>query len=57
VDGDETAIDELGALVRRADAVTMRLLAQIVQQAVGLADTELALGLLEQLRQAAEIEN
>ncbi len=57
VDGDSHAIDELVALIDRADAATMQLLAQITQQVVGATNQELALGLLEQLRQVAEIKN
>jgi hypothetical protein len=57
VGGDSHAIDELIALLGRADAATMQLLAQITQQVVGAKNQELALGLLEQLRQVAEIKN
>jgi hypothetical protein len=57
VDGDSHAIDELIVLLGRADATTMQLLAQITQQVVGAKQQELALGLLEQLRQLAEIEH
>jgi hypothetical protein len=35
----------------------MQLLAQITQQVVGVANQELALGLLEQLRQIGEMES
>jgi hypothetical protein len=55
VGGDSRAIDELIALIGRADAATMQLLAQITQQVVGVTNQDLALGLLEQLRQIGEI--
>jgi pimeloyl-ACP methyl ester carboxylesterase len=57
VGGDSRAIDELIALLGRADAATMQLLVDITEQVVGVKNQELALGLLEQLRQVAEIEN
>jgi pimeloyl-ACP methyl ester carboxylesterase len=57
IDRDKQAIDELVALLGRADPATRRLLADITQQVVGATDAELALGLLEQLRQIAQIEN
>ena len=53
VGGDSRAIDELIALLGRADPATMQLLAQITQQVVGVTNQDLALGLLEQLRQIA----
>jgi pimeloyl-ACP methyl ester carboxylesterase len=55
VDGDPRAIDELAALLGRGDPATMRLLVAITQQVVGVTDEELALALLEQLQQVAEI--
>jgi EAL domain-containing protein (putative c-di-GMP-specific phosphodiesterase class I) len=55
--GDARAINELVTLLGRADAPTMQLLAQITQQVVGATNQDLALGLLEQLRQIAQIEN
>jgi pimeloyl-ACP methyl ester carboxylesterase len=57
VGGDSHAIDELIALIGRADAATMQLLTDITQQVVGAKNQELALGLLEQLRQVSQIEN
>jgi pimeloyl-ACP methyl ester carboxylesterase len=57
VGGDSRAIDELVALLGRADTATMQLLAQITQQVVGATNQDLALGLLEQLRQIAQIED
>jgi pimeloyl-ACP methyl ester carboxylesterase len=57
VSGDARATDELVALLGRADAATMQLLAQITQQVVGAQNQDLALGLLEQLRQVAEVAN
>jgi hypothetical protein len=57
VDSDTRAINELIALLGRADAATMQLLVQITQQVVGVTNQDLALGLLEQLRQIAEIEH
>jgi pimeloyl-ACP methyl ester carboxylesterase len=57
VGGDSQAISELVALLGRADAATMQLLAQITQQVVGVTNQDLALGLLEQLRQIAELEH
>ena len=57
VGGDARALNDLVALLGRADAATMQLLAQITQQVVGAKNQELALGLLEQLRQIAQIEN
>jgi pimeloyl-ACP methyl ester carboxylesterase len=57
VGGDSRAIDELVALLGRADTATTQLLAQITQQVVGATNQDLALGLLEQLRQIAEIED
>jgi len=57
VGGDSHAISELIALLGRADAATMRLLAQVTQQVVGATNQALALGLLEQLRQVEEIEH
>ena len=45
------------ALLGRADAATMQLLADITQQVVGAKNQELALGLLEQLRQVGQIQN
>jgi pimeloyl-ACP methyl ester carboxylesterase len=53
IGGDASAIDELVGLLARADSATMRLLSDITQQVVGLRNEGLALGLLEQLRQAA----
>jgi pimeloyl-ACP methyl ester carboxylesterase len=57
IDGDQRAIDELAALLGRAEPATVRLLSDITQQVVGAADEELALGLLEQLRQVAQTEH
>jgi pimeloyl-ACP methyl ester carboxylesterase len=57
VGGDARAIDELIALLGRANPATTQLLAQITQQVVGVTNQDLALGLLEQLRQVAEIKN
>jgi hypothetical protein len=57
VDGDSHAIDELIVLLGRADPATTKLLAQITQQVVGATNQDLALGLLEQLRQIAQIKN
>jgi len=57
IDGDTRAIDELVALLARADSATMRLLSDITQQVVGVKNEELALGLLEQLQQVAGIES
>jgi pimeloyl-ACP methyl ester carboxylesterase len=55
--GDARALDELVVLIGRADPATMQLLAQITQQVVGAKNQELALGLLEQFRQVAEMNN
>ncbi|MEO7911542.1 MAG: permease [Roseiflexaceae bacterium] len=55
VNGDARAREQLIALLGSADAATMRLLAQITQQVVGVTNQDLALGLLEQLRQVAEL--
>jgi pimeloyl-ACP methyl ester carboxylesterase len=55
VDGDQQAITELITLVSRADATSMQLLIDITEQVVGVKDRTLALGLLEQLRQIAEL--
>lgn len=53
------ASDDLRATVSAAlvdgDPTTMRLLVAITQQVVGVTNEELALALLEQLRQVAEI--
>jgi pimeloyl-ACP methyl ester carboxylesterase len=57
VGGDARAIDQLIALLGRADTATMQLLAEITQQVVGVTNQDLALGLLEQLRQIGQIEN
>ena len=57
VGGDSGAIDALIALLGRADPATTQLLTQITQQVVGMTNQDLALGLLEQLRQVAQIEN
>ncbi|MEP7188349.1 MAG: permease [Roseiflexaceae bacterium] len=57
VDGDARALDELIALLGRADPATTQLLAQITQQVVGVTNQELALGLLEQLRQIGQLAN
>jgi hypothetical protein len=57
VDNESRAVDELIALLGRADAATMQLLSQITQQVVGVTNQALALGLLEQLRQIGQIEN
>jgi hypothetical protein len=54
---ESRAVDELIALLGRTDAATMQLLAQITQQVVGVTNQDLALGLLEQLRQVGQIEN
>jgi len=56
ISGDVQAIDDLSALVGRAESATMQLLTQIAQQVVGAQNQDLALGLLEQLRQIAEAE-
>lgn len=57
VGGDAHALDELVTLISRADPATMQLLTQIAQQVVGATNQDLALGLLEQLRQVAEMKN
>jgi len=57
VGGDSGAIDALIALLGSADPATTQLLTQITQQVVGMTNQDLALGLLEQLRQVAQIEN
>jgi hypothetical protein len=57
VGGDARATDELVGLIGRADPATIQLLAQIMQQVVGVTNQDLALGLLEQLRQIAEMTN
>jgi pimeloyl-ACP methyl ester carboxylesterase len=53
-DGESGALDELIALLAGADSATLPLLARIVQEVVGVTNQELALGLLEQLRQIAQ---
>jgi pimeloyl-ACP methyl ester carboxylesterase len=50
---DAAAIERLLALLRGADADTLRLVTLVAEQVVGPKDRELALGLLEQLRQVA----
>jgi hypothetical protein len=57
IGSESRAVDELIALLGRADAATMQLLGQITQQVVGVTNQDLALGLLEQLRQVGQIEN
>ncbi|HEU5102799.1 MAG TPA: permease [Roseiflexaceae bacterium] len=56
IDGDAGAIEELVSLMARAEPATMGLLSEITQQVVGVKNEELALGLLGQLRQVAQIE-
>jgi pimeloyl-ACP methyl ester carboxylesterase len=51
--GDGAAIERLVALLASADADTLRLIALVAEQVVGPKDRDLALGLLEQLRQVA----
>jgi hypothetical protein len=55
VDSDQGAIAELIRLVSSADATSIQLLIAITQQVIGAKDRALALGLLEQLRQIAEL--
>jgi pimeloyl-ACP methyl ester carboxylesterase len=57
MDGDSRALDELIALLGRADSATTQLLARITQQVVGVTNQNLALGLLEQLRQIGQSAN
>jgi hypothetical protein len=57
ISSESRAVDELIALLGRADAATMQLLGQITQQVVGVTNQDLALGLLEQLRQVGQIED
>jgi pimeloyl-ACP methyl ester carboxylesterase len=49
--GDTTAVERLATMLRTGDADTVRLLVRVAEQVVGPKNRELALGLLEQLRQ------
>jgi hypothetical protein len=49
--GDAAAAERLAAMLRSGDADIVRLLASVAEQVVGPKDRDLALGLLEQLRQ------
>ncbi|HEX9373563.1 MAG TPA: hypothetical protein VF897_21295, partial [Roseiflexaceae bacterium] len=53
VQRDPPATEQLVTLLRAADAATLRLISQVAKEVVGPKDRELALGLLEQLRQVA----
>jgi pimeloyl-ACP methyl ester carboxylesterase len=55
-DSNLSATDALIGLLARADSASLQLLARIVLQTVGATNQDLALGLLEQLRQLAENE-